>query len=44
MRHEIDAEVSWQLEGVKHWLWDGNVDEVFERLTNLLMDWTDPLD
>ena len=37
-RPGTSATVSSQLESVKHLLWQGNVEEALERLTNLLMD------
>ena len=37
-RPENGATVSKQVESIKHLLWHGNVEEVLERLVNLLMD------
>jgi hypothetical protein len=37
-QEEIGAAVSKQVESVKHLLWHGNVDEVLDRLSSLMMD------
>ena len=37
-RPQIGAEVSKQLESVKHLLWHGNTEEALERIVNQLMD------
>jgi hypothetical protein len=37
-RQETGADVSKQLESVKHLLWHGNTEEALERLGDLLME------